>query len=132
MSPIKLSDGTTLKRGVSIVVPGGPMARDSEFYNDPRSFEGFRFFRPDEDGVANSPLDYTGIEPGNVSWGSGRFTCPGRWYASAMIKLIVANLLLGYDISFPLGQTERPPNSKYDLDVHPNFSQKIVIKKRDM
>lgn len=135
MSPVKLSDGkTVLPRGASIVIPGGPMSRDPTFYADPKRFDGLRFYRPDEDGTGstNSQQDYVGIEPGNLSWGNGRFTCPGRWYAAAMIKLILANLLLSYDVSFPPGQTERPPNAKYDTEVHPDFAQKIVLKKREV
>ncbi|KAI0841505.1 cytochrome P450 [Hypoxylon sp. FL0890] len=133
MSPIELSDGkTVLPRGAVIAIPGVLMARESEFYDDPQRFDGFRFYRADEDdvGSTNTQQDYTGIEPGNLSWGSGRFTCPGRWYAAAMIKLIVANLLLEYDLSFPSGQTERPPNTKYDTEVHPDFKQKIVLRRR--
>ncbi|KAI1384973.1 cytochrome P450 [Hypoxylon trugodes] len=134
MSPIELSDGKIiLPRGAKIVFPGGLMSRDSMFYDDPQRFDGFRFYRPDEDAdttSANAQRDFTGIEPGNLSWGSGRFTCPGRWYAATMIKLIVANLLLDYDISFPPGQMKRPSNTKYDTDVHPDFEQNIVFKKR--
>jgi len=135
MSPIELSDGkTVLPRGASIAIAGGPMSRDSTFYDDPRHFDGLRFYRPAEDdiptGSTNTQKDYTGIEPGNLSWGNGRFTCPGRWYAAAMIKLIIANLLLDYDISFPPNQTERPLNAKYDTEVHPDFKQKIVLRKR--
>lgn len=110
------------------------MSRDSTFYKAPQHFDGFRFYRPGEDGeigtINHTQLDYTGIESGNLSWGNGRFTCPGRWYAAAMIKLILANILLDYDISFPHGQMERPLNGKYDTEVHPDFEQKIVIRKR--
>jgi cytochrome P450 len=94
-------------------MPGYAMARDSAFYgdDDPLRFNGLRFYLPykEEDDMSTTSstnharhLDYTGIEPGNISWGSGRFTCPGRWYAAAMIKLILASLLLNYDVSFPL------------------------------
>lgn len=134
MSPIKLSDGkTVLPRGSSIVIPGGPMSRDSTFYDDPQHFNGFRFCRLNEEvalDTTNTQQDYTGIDPGNLSWGNGRFTCPGRWYAANMIKLIMTSLLLEYDISFPPGQTERPANAKYDTEVHPDFEQKIVLRKR--
>ena len=108
------------------------MSRDEAFYNDPMRFDGLRFYRPgaDDAGATNTPEDYTGIEPGNLTWGNGRFTCPGRWYAAAMIKLIMAKLLLEYDISFPLGQQKRPENTKYDTEVHPDFEAKIVLRKR--
>ncbi|KAI9150072.1 Ent-kaurene oxidase [Paramyrothecium foliicola] len=135
ISPIPLSDGkTVLPCGATIMIPGGPMSRDSLFYDDPLRFDGLRFYRPDGDdtGSANSSQSFTCIEPGNLSWGNGRFTCPGRWYAAALIKLIVANLLLEYDISFPPGQLERPANAKYDTEVHPDFNAKIVLRKRNM
>ncbi|KAK7750955.1 hypothetical protein SLS62_007088 [Diatrype stigma] len=134
MSPIELSDGkTVLPRGATIAIPSGAMSRDSSFYEDPQRFDGFRFYRPEmEDTMAstNTQQDYTGIEPGNLSWGNGRFTCPGRWYAAALTKLIVANMLLDYDLSFPRGQTGRPPNVKYDTELLPDFEQEIVLKRR--
>ncbi|KAK4109439.1 cytochrome P450 [Canariomyces notabilis] len=142
MSPIKLSDNTTiLHPGITISMPGYAMARDSAFYgdDDPLRFNRLRFYLPykEEDDISTTSstdharhLDYTGIEPGNISWGSGRFTCPGRWYAAAMIKLILASLLLDYDVSFPPGQTERPQNVKYDTELLPDFGQRIVLRKR--
>lgn len=130
ISPVELSDKTVLPRGAKIMIPGGLMARDVEFYDDPRRFDGNRFYRAEEKDDATTQQEYTGIEPGNLSWGYGRFTCPGRWYGAAMVKLIVANLLLEYDVSFPPGRTERPPNTKYDTDVHPDFEAKIVLRKR--
>lgn len=57
-------------------------------------------------------------------------TCPGRWYASAVIKLILAHLLVDYDLSFPSSQTERPANVKADSDLLPNFKQNIVLRRR--
>ncbi|CAG9981478.1 unnamed protein product, partial [Clonostachys byssicola] len=137
MSTIKLSDGTILPPGSLIMMPGGPMSRDPEYYKNPGSFDGRRFYSSaanlsdDASKVsAGTTQDYTGIEPGNLSWGNGRFTCPGRWYGAAMIKLILANLLIRYDISFPEGQTERPANTKYDTEVHPDFGAKICFAKR--
>ncbi|KAJ8066894.1 hypothetical protein OCU04_004279 [Sclerotinia nivalis] len=41
-SPVKLSDGETiLPRGASIVIPGGPISRNSLFYENPQQFDGF-------------------------------------------------------------------------------------------
>lgn len=108
------------------------MSQDPKFYDGPQRFDGLRFYRSggNEDTNSSGIQDYTGIEPGNLSWGNGRFTCPGRWYAAVMIKLIVARLLLDHDVSFPPGQTERPRNGKYDTDIHPSFGQTIVLTKR--
>ena len=105
MSPIKLSDGTTvLSTGTTISMAAGPMARDSTFYDDPLRFDGFRFCKSDacqDRATVHSENEYTGIEPGNLSWGNGRFTCPGRWYAGVLIKLLLATMLLNYDFEYP-------------------------------
>ncbi|KAH9906752.1 cytochrome P450 [Xylariomycetidae sp. FL2044] len=130
MDTVTLSDGLVIPRGTKISLPGGPMRYDRQFYEQADRFDGFRFYRPDE-GETTIQRDFVGIEPGNLSWGNGRFTCPGRWYASAMLKLIVANLLLSYDISFPEGEIERPANRKYDLHVFPSSVQKIVLRPRN-
>ncbi|KFA76412.1 hypothetical protein S40288_04820 [Stachybotrys chartarum IBT 40288] len=114
MSLVRLSDGKVLPRGASAMVPGGPISRDSIFYEDAGRFDGLRFYRPNgEDDAApgNTQQDYTAIESGNLSWGNGR-------------------LLLEYDVSLPNGQAERPSNFKYDTEVHPDFGQKIVLRKR--
>lgn len=132
MSTIKLSDGTAILPGNIIAMPSGPMAHDQAYYDDPLSFDGYRFYRArakEHEKAQQSENEYTGIEPGNLSWGNGRFSCPGRWYASVMMKLLLATLLLEYDFEFPEGQSVRPPNVVMDLHVLPNMKQKIIFKK---
>lgn len=132
MSPVELSDGTIIPSGNTIAMPSGPMARDQLYYNDPLTFDGNRFYRgpAGEDGAQQSESAYAAIEPGNLSWGHGRFSCPGRWYASAMMKLVLATLILDYEFGYPKGQSVRPPNFVMDLHVLPDMKQKIVLKRR--
>ena len=132
MTPIKLSDGTTiLPAGTTISMAAESMAHDPVYYDDPLRFNGFRFWSSkSRDKAAQPEKEYTGIEPGNLSWGNGRFTCPGRWYASVLMKLFVANLLLEYDFEFPKGQTSRPSNIQRDVDIRPDFDQMIIVKER--
>ncbi len=132
MSPVKLSDGTIIPSGNTIAMPSGPMARDQLYYSDPLTFDGNRFYRvaAAKDGAQQPESDYTAIEPGNLSWGHGRFSCPGRWYASAMMKLVLATLILDYDFEYPKGQSVRPPDFVMDLHVLPDMKQKIVLKRR--
>lgn len=113
----------------------GPMARDPAYYDDPLRFHGFRFCVSDagqgEAGV-KAENEYTSIEPGNLTWGSGRFTCPGRWYAGVLIKLLVAALLLEYDFQYPEGQYTRPPNIQNDVHITPDFAQMITVRRRQV
>ena len=133
MSPIKLSDGTTILPGTTISMAAGPLARDPAYYSDPLRFDGFRFnklrsFR-DETGD-RSETEYTSIEPGNLTWGNGRFTCPGRWYAGVMIKLLIANIILEYQFEYPKGQKERTSNTQWDTELLPDFKQSLVMRRR--
>lgn len=127
MSPFGLSDGTWIPKGTYIAVAGEGMALDPEFYPDPEKFDGRRFL----DKTTGLPLsperEFHGIEQGNGMWGNGRLTCPGRHYASALSKIIVANLLLRYDISLPSGQTELGPGSELDANLLPDMTQMIVL-----
>lgn len=107
------------------------MALDPDFYRDPEKFDGRRFLNAN--GLPIAPeREFFGIEPGNGMWGSGRLTCPGRQYASALSKIIVAGLLLKYDISFPDGQTEIKPGSEVDANFIPDMTQTIVLSERVM
>lgn len=42
----------------------------------------------------------------NMSFGFGRHACPGRFFAANEIKLILARLLLDYDLRMPPGVDE--------------------------
>ncbi|KAI9787989.1 MAG: hypothetical protein M1816_007293 [Peltula sp. TS41687] len=133
-SPVQLSDGHILPIGTTIGMLSGSMARDAEFYSDPLKFDGFRFCRSDSshNRDAGAPAnEFTSIEPGNLSWGYGRFTCPGRWYAGTMIKLLLATILLDYDFQYPEGQTTRPANAYRDVHILPDFTQQILLRKRE-
>ena len=126
MTPLTLSDGLALPRGTVFGLSAGPMNRDAAYYDDPLRFDGYRFCA---DGARAAPREYTDTEPGNLNWGQGRWTCPGRWYASALIKLLLATLLVEYDFGLPEGQTCRPPSVPANLFVHPNMAQAIVVRK---
>jgi ent-kaurene oxidase len=77
-----LSAGTHIPKGQSISMPAGPMAMDADFYPEPERFDMHRFVAAaqsggDGDGERRE-REFAATERGNVHWGSGRFTCPGR------------------------------------------------------
>ena len=138
-STFALQDGTIIPEGTFISMAAGPMAMDPENYHDPLTFSATRFCGSDNpaadtDVATEKPQrthEFVGTESGNIHWGHGRFTCPGRWYASAIMKLIIAQIVLRYDIKFPEGQRERLPNVYLDLIVEPNPKQAILFRSRE-
>ena len=79
MSEITLSDGTTILLGQTIKIPSSPMARDRFYYDDPEKFDRDRFYRKmaeAQEGEKLSGSEYAEIEPGSLTWGNGRFSCP--------------------------------------------------------
>jgi cytochrome P450 len=97
----------------------GSMAMDETFYSSPKEFLPELFHSGSE------------VKGNLVHWGSGRFTCPGRWYASAMMKVIIALMITKYDVKFPEGQVERLPNVYMDILVEPNPKQMVQIRIRE-
>ncbi|KAK1499410.1 ent-kaurene oxidase [Colletotrichum cuscutae] len=45
-----------------------------------------------------------------MAFGFGRHACPGRFFAATEIKMLIARLLLEYDIRMPEGVMERYKN----------------------
>lgn len=48
-----------------------------------------------------------------MGFGYGRHACPGRFFAANEIKLILARLLLDYDVSMPEGLVGRYENQVF-------------------
>lgn len=129
MSPVKLSNGFVLPTGTFINMAGESMSRDPFYYSDPNSFDGYRFFKRSKTDETQPLDEFSGIEPGNLAWGSGRLTCPGRWYASALNKLIIGTLLAEYEMRFPEGQTKRQTNLYANGGIMPDPAQQLLLRK---
>ena len=132
LTPITLSTGITIPRGTYICMAAGNMAKDASFYPSPSPtvFSPERFYSAPETSRKGKNIDFVSTETGNVHWGSGRFTCPGRWYASAMMKVVIALIVSKYDVKFPKGQVERLPNVYMDVLVEPNPGQAVLCRRR--
>ena len=109
--PIKFIDGATLPTGAYITMPSDSVAYDPEIYENPREFDGTRFY--DKRMSAKSEAhrhQFATTGPESLAFGQGKTACPGRFFAASQIKMVLANILINYDVSYPPGQTERPKN----------------------
>ncbi|KAE8391145.1 cytochrome P450 [Aspergillus alliaceus] len=122
---LTLSDGLLLPKGTHICMASGPISRDPEVIGDPEVFDAYRFIKQN---TATSGFVSTG--PNNMHFGLGRYACPGRFFASFVMKLILSRFLMEYEFRFSTEQKERPKNLLIGDKIVPNVSTAILIKKR--
>ncbi|RYP56149.1 hypothetical protein DL771_012094 [Monosporascus sp. 5C6A] len=111
--PFKLSDGTKVEVGEWICSAVRGMNLDPANYSRVDEFHGFRFV-PREilesslSGVSSPPHKFQTPDPEKSStfvelsdwqlWGTGKSACTGRWYAAAMIKIILGTFISKWDM----------------------------------
>jgi cytochrome P450 len=99
-------------------------------------FDGFRFSniramegKENKHQLATSSAD-------SLSWGYGSHACPGRFFASNEIKVIMIELLRNWefrlkgDITMEGGVEIRPKDNQTPIGVHPNLEAEIEFKRR--
>ncbi|KAF1996339.1 cytochrome P450 [Amniculicola lignicola CBS 123094] len=112
LQPFTLADGTHLNVGDWACTPVRALMQDPRHYPSALSFHGFRFVEPSY--LDSLPSEYPPSstqqvlqpEPSKLTdvggsfhvWGTGRMACPGRFYAAAIMKIIVAQVVLDYEV----------------------------------
>ncbi|KAJ7053953.1 cytochrome P450, partial [Mycena amicta] len=104
---------------------------DEDNYPSAHTYDAFRFSRPREEALkseklhANEDLVTTSVQW--LAFGHGIHACSGRFFASNNVKLILAHLLINYEIQ-PFAV--RPPNPWFsDMQVVPTDAT-MVIRRR--
>ncbi|KAI1657940.1 cytochrome P450 [Daldinia decipiens] len=96
------SDGTHVPKGEWVGIPVGPMLQDASKYPQPEVFDGFRFASPKLTGREHSrqpegPSNFTDVSETWHVWGTGKLTCPGRFFVSYVMKHVIYHILDVYD-----------------------------------
>jgi gliotoxin biosynthesis cytochrome P450 monooxygenase len=72
----------------------------------------------------------------SLNFGHGNHACPGRFFASNEIKVVLIELLrrwdfrLKGDVNCVGGEDKRPQNLAGDLSVHPDPRAEIEVRRR--
>ncbi|KAK8086419.1 hypothetical protein PG994_001393 [Apiospora phragmitis] len=119
--------GVHIPKGYQVGIPAYQMHMDSSIWGeDVAEFRPFRFLmntgKQDTIDVndtsrlkqARQPWVTTSQE--YLSFGGGRNSCPGRFFAAAELKLLLAHILLNYDFDF---QKKRPSNQWFGTNHLP-------------
>ncbi|EGD92135.2 hypothetical protein H112_00209 [Trichophyton rubrum D6] len=135
-STLKLSDGTVLPAGTHFNIASDAIMNDPAKLpggGDPEVFDGFRYERLRSDPAhpenANR-FQLAMTDSNNLHFGHGKYACPGRFFASNEIKMIITELLLRYDFKYPEGQ-ERPRSLGADENLYPDPDARVLIRRRE-
>ncbi|PYH94337.1 cytochrome P450 [Aspergillus ellipticus CBS 707.79] len=116
LTPFIFSHGTRVETGNWVCVPQRAMMRDPTRYHNPRQFDGLRFARANKqfgvrDGAVEvpepRPLRLTDVSVDWPIWGLGNTSCPGRFYAATVLKLILVYMLESWECQLADSKVQR-------------------------
>jgi cytochrome P450 len=126
---LTLPDGSVIPKGATC---GVPTARqwDPAVYENPEKFDGHRFYDMRQKAGNESKFQFVSTGDDYIPFGHGKHACPGRFFASNEIKIIISQLLMKYDIKFADGLTTRPKPKQIGSDLMTDPDMKILFKAR--
>lgn len=131
MRGFTLSNGQYIPAGARIEAPAYSAYHDSAFYPDSEKFDGFRFSKLREQGGAtiHARNQFVTTNEQNLLFGYGRHACPGRFFASNELKMILVHFLQKYEFKNADGSKELYPHVKSARSLSPDPSKNLLFKK---
>jgi cytochrome P450 len=123
------SDGTFIPKGTTIVAATRSIHLDGAFYENPHTFEPFRFAdlrKGNNEGVKHQFVSTTAEY---LAFGHGRHACPGRFFAANELKIMLAHIVATYDVALADGGT-RPQSLRFATSVVPDPRAKVMFRRR--
>ncbi|KAG6329270.1 hypothetical protein ID866_9819 [Astraeus odoratus] len=108
LKDIKLSDGTFIPKGTHTQLAIGGVHHDPDVYDNADVFEPFRFADLAGDREGNR-YHLVAVNPSSLGFGYGKMACPGRFFASVMLKMLLAHVVFSFDVKLN-GDDPRPKN----------------------
>jgi len=134
-----LSDGLVIPKGTTIGIPAHAISKDPSIFPEPDKFNGFRFvdaafshtsIQHTEKPTYTGSAAWSAANPESMAFGYGRHACPGRFFASAEIKAIMAYILVNYDFKYPQDKQDRPPRLIFETQNLPNPAGRVLFRRR--
>ena len=134
IQPFEFSDGTVIPEGTILFAASYPVHLDSSVYPNADKFDGFRFEKLMEhdildtnDGGPRHRLVATSAD--YLAWGYGKHACPGRFFAAVELKLLLAHLIINYDLRLEQPGI-RPPDFVIEANCSPNSQASVMFRRR--
>ncbi|KIM65870.1 hypothetical protein SCLCIDRAFT_1211883 [Scleroderma citrinum Foug A] len=124
---VTLSDGTFLPQGTHVAVPAYAIEHDHHNYENPFSFEPFRFVDLQDKCGDLSKYQLTSVSHDSLMFGFGKSACPGRFLASMTLKALLAYIVVTYDLK---PGKDFPDSQKLAGVILTRPSAKLLFRKR--
>ncbi|KAI0179158.1 cytochrome P450 [Hypoxylon sp. FL1284] len=132
-------DGTHVPAGASACMPVHAIENDEAYTPDPERFDGLRSFRASEEWERRAAGSRSGNGNNNeflfdtptltsLSFGYGKTACPGRFFASHAIKVVLVKMFTDYEFRFLPGEG-RPKGIMAHEFLFPSPEQKILVRR---
>ncbi|KAI2470821.1 ent-kaurene oxidase [Annulohypoxylon bovei var. microspora] len=79
--------------------------------------------------AANGRWQFASIGDAAMNFGLGKHACPGRFFAGCEVKMVLARLLLRYDIRLRDGDPRPPPNM-FMMTKSPSTTAEVLFRRR--
>ncbi|KAM6493914.1 Cytochrome P450 [Amanita muscaria] len=120
---LTFSNGVTIPAGNTVAAPFITNV-DPEYYADGSRFEKIR----DGEGMENRH-QVISLDLNYILFGHGRHACPGRFFAANELKVMLAHVLLNYDVQMASGGG-RPANRVFGQKTMPDPTAQVMFRKR--
>ncbi|KAI2472647.1 cytochrome P450 [Annulohypoxylon bovei var. microspora] len=125
-------DGTHICAGTYTCMPVYAIENDPARIPNPERFDGLRAYRAARESGAGSTDEYLFSSPGPnfLNFGYGKTACPGRFFASVVVKMVIVKALTDYEFKFLPG-AERPKNITIHEFLFTWPWNKMLIRRKD-
>lgn len=93
---VQLSDGTRIPKGSYTMVALDKM-EDASVFGEVSGFRPQRFLEMRQKPGHENKWQFVSTSPEHLAFGHGRNSCPGRFFASNEVKVILIHLITKYD-----------------------------------
>lgn len=125
---VELSDGTILPKNALTVV-STEKARDETIFPESETYKGRRFLEMRELSGQENKWQFVTTSPEHLSFGHGKHACPGRFFASNEIKVILCHMLLKYDWKAPVDGLKADRSFGQETEADPTAV--VLFRERD-
>ncbi|KAI0598801.1 cytochrome P450 [Biscogniauxia sp. FL1348] len=128
--PLTLKDGTHIPAGSRVSFANYQHQNDPSVTPNPQVFDPLRCYRKRHSTAeTRNKFQAVQLDPDINTFGNGSQACPGRYFAVAEIKFIMARLLRDYEFKFSETQG-RPKMIHADENILNDPAAKIMMRKR--